>query len=233
MVKCKICNNDYKRITKSHLMKHDIENEKEYLIKFPNAEIMDTEYKKNISIGTKLGMNNDEVRNKLKYIRTPEMNKNNSKMVASLHKKGVYDNIYTVERNKKISNAKTEYWKNNDTSILAEWLNEYRGSEKHIELCRSNNLLLQTTSISKPEKEYAKKLKKEGIEFIQQYNVNNFLFDFYIPSKNLLVEIDGEFWHPLTEDDCVYDFQFSNFKRDIRKNKVAKMNGFNLERIRV
>ncbi len=58
-------------------------------------------------------------------------------------------------------------------------------------------------------------------------------FDFFIPSKNLLIEIDGKFYHPPTEEECVYDIQRHNLKRDIRKNKVAKELGYNLERIRV
>lgn len=142
------------------------------------------------------------------------------------------------ERSRKISEAKKRWWDNQDKNELMDnWLSEYRGSDKHIDMCKSNQVkatkAAMKVKVSKPEKEYAKKLKKEGIEFFQQFYVGSMPFDFYIPSKNLLIEIDGEFYHPLCEEDCVYDIQKYNYKRDIIKNKLAKSKGFNLTRIRV
>lgn len=145
--------------------------------------------------------------------------------------------IITEERNKKISNSKKEWWKAQDKAILNKWLGEYRGSEKHIDMCKSNQLNATKrairSKISKPEKEYAKQLKKDGIEYKQQYFLNGYFFDFYLPKENLLIEIDGKFYHPLKEEDCVYEIQKHNFYRDIKKTKVALDMGFNLKRIRV
>jgi len=143
-----------------------------------------------------------------------------------------------AERCKRISIGKKNWWATQDShKMMKEWLGDYMGSDKHIDICKSNQIKATKASlrckVSKPEKEFAKKLKKEGIEFIQQYYVGSFPFDFFIPNKNLLIEIDGEFYHPLTESDCVYDIQKHNYKRDKRKNKVASKNGYKLERIRV
>ena len=237
MVTCRICNKKYKQIQSSHLKKHGISNVSEYKKLFPNAKTTCEETRRKVSEGTKRGMDNEIVRNKLKYIKTTEHKQKIKKTVKQLHKNGVYGDIYTPERNEKISKYKTEYWKNNDTSIIQKWLGDYIGSERHIKLCKSNQKKATkaalSSKVSKSEKEFAKELKKEGIEFIQQYYVNQFPFDFYIPSKNLLIEIDGEFYHPLKESDCIYDIQKHNFERDIRKTKLAKDLGYNLKRIRV
>jgi very-short-patch-repair endonuclease len=173
-----------------------------------------------------------------KTIRRPYGNKTckHTDCHSGNFKKGRKTN-FTEERNKKISDKKKEWWKNNDKSILKDWLGNYRGSDKHIQMCKSNQLKASNQSlknkISKPEKEYAIKLKKDGISFKQQYFLNGYFFDFYIPEQNLLIEIDGKFYHPLNEKDCVYEIQKHNFERDIKKTKVAIDMGYKLERIRV
>jgi very-short-patch-repair endonuclease len=237
MVKCRICNKKYKMITKNHLKRHNIEDLNQYKLLFPSAQIYDDGYLKKISELTKKGMNNPETKSKLRYKKTKEHIEKMSKSISNLHKEGYYDEIYTKERNDKISKAKKEYWKNNDTNIIQEWLSEWVGSEKHIEMCKSNQVKasrkIRGKKISKPEKEFALNLKSKNIKFKQQFEVGGYPFDFYIPSENLLVEIDGEFYHPLNEKDCIYDLQKHNFKRDKIKNKVAEENGYKLKRIRV
>lgn len=147
------------------------------------------------------------------------------------------EKTFKEERNKKVSEGKKKWWKSQDKSILNKWLGDYRGSDKHIEMCKSNqpkaSKRAMRNKISKPEKDYAKKLNKEGIVYKQQYYLEGYYFDFYIPSKNLLIEIDGKFFHPLTEDDCVYPLQTRNFNRDKQKTKIANELGYELKRIRV
>ena len=237
MIICEICKKEYKRINIFHLKTHNIKNEEEYLKLYPTALLMDDIYKENISKNTKKGMDNDIVKDKLKYKKTKEHLDKMANSISNLHKKGKYSNIYTIERNDKISKAKTKYWKNNDTSIIQTWLKEWIGSDAHINLCKSNQLKAFRKSrgrkISKPEKEFAKTLKDKKIKYIQQYEMGGYFFDFYIPEENLLIEIDGSFYHPLRIEDCVYDIQKNNFSRDIKKTKVALDLGFKLERIRV
>lgn len=144
---------------------------------------------------------------------------------------------FTIERNKKVSIAKKEWWETQNKEILNEWLGEYRGSTKHIEMCKSNQIKATKAALgikqSKSEIEFENKLKNENIEYYKQYYVGNYPFDFYLPNENLLIEIDGSFYHPLKEEDCVYDIQKHNFNRDIKKTKIALDNNYNLKRIRV
>jgi len=157
--------------------------------------------------------------------------------------KGAYNSHKVIdysnpERNKKISKGKGEWWSKQDKKkLMNEWLGDYIGSEKHIQMCKDQQKDATKAALgikqSKPEKEYEKELRKQGIEYKTQYFVENYPFDFYIPSKNLLVEIDGEFYHPLKEEDCVYPMQKHNFKRDKLKTQIALDSGYELQRIRV
>ena len=76
-------------------------------------------------------------------------------------------------------------------------------------------------------------LSDNNITYIPQFNVNGWIFDCYIPDKNLLLEFDGDFWHPLTEEDCKYDFQKKRIHTDKFKSNVALSSGYNLQRIRL
>ena len=46
-----------------------------------------------------------------------------------------------------------------------------------------------------PEKEFQKMLKELKVKFETQKIVGNKIFDFYIPHLNLLLEVDGDYWH--------------------------------------
>jgi hypothetical protein len=114
---------------------------------------------------------------------------------------------------------------------------DYVGSERHIDMCKKNQqkatMAAMNVKRSKAEYDFELKLKKENKKFISQYFVNGYPFDFYLPDENTLIEIDGEFFHPIKLEDCNYPIQFHNFERDIKKTKIAETNGFVLKRIRV
>ena len=79
---------------------------------------------------------------------------------------------------------------------------------------------------TKPELLFKNYLNENNIEYIQQYEVidrngGKWLYDFYLPFKKLLVEIDGEYWH--TKD--------AQYNRDLIKNKLANESGHSLLRI--
>ena len=153
--------------------------------------------------------------------------------------KGAYNSHKVIdysnpERNKKISEVQKLSWKSGrNTNHLDEWRTSERNKNRLISQQKRATKSALGRKQSKPEKEYEKELRKQGIEYKTQYFVEQYPFDFYIPSKNLLVEIDGEFYHPLKEEDCVYPMQKHNFKRDIMKTKVALDSGYKLKRIRV
>ena len=88
---------------------------------------------------------------------------------------------------------------------------------------------------SKLEKEFASILDNLKIKYIQWFYAKDIkaFYDFYIPIKNTIIEVDGDFWHcnPNTKFALPeYKTQKKNIKRDKQKNQWAKDNGFRLLR---
>jgi very-short-patch-repair endonuclease len=114
-----------------------------------------------------------------------------------------------------------EYWDDE--------LNKIAQRERQI-----NNLKKrQYGKISKPEQIVIDQLNDCNEEYVFQHEVCGYLFDFYIPRMNLLIEVDGDYWHcnPSKYNTPLNDIQKNNIKRDLIKNDVAKNNKFKLKRI--
>jgi len=79
-------------------------------------------------------------------------------------------------------------------------------------------------------------LETLDIKYKHSYYVNtknhHFIFDFYIPKYNILIEIDGDFWHcnPKTHTNPVCKTQEINIKNDQIKSEWAQENGYKLLR---
>lgn len=92
--------------------------------------------------------------------------------------------------------------------------------------------------ISKPEKQIAAWLTGQGITFEPQYHIHNvpFWYDFYIPSLNLIIEYQGDYWHanPSTHPPGTWMRFLSQkpvqvesiWQRDADKKKCAEESGF-------
>ena len=83
-----------------------------------------------------------------------------------------------------------------------------------------------------PELEFEKLLNELGIEYRTQEIVGGKIFDFYIPSENLLVEIDGDYWHGNPK---VYKkpnkMQNTNRRNDRKKTLIAEQGGYKISRV--
>lgn len=83
-----------------------------------------------------------------------------------------------------------------------------------------------------PEREFKKILKELKVEFEVQKIVGSKIFDFYIPSKNLLVEVDGDYWHGNKDKFSVLNgLQEKAIRNDIFKDSLAAGLGFEIERV--
>lgn len=92
---------------------------------------------------------------------------------------------------------------------------------------------LTSGKMSKPEKIMQDMLESNGIDYQYQHELSGFFYDFYIPSKNLLIEVDGDFWHckPNTKyENPVIEEQTKNVVNDKKKTAIAYSNGYNLLR---
>lgn len=83
-----------------------------------------------------------------------------------------------------------------------------------------------------PEKAFADLLTELNVEYETQKIVGGKIYDFYIPCKNMLVEIDGVYFHAKdTEIKDMSSMQRRIFLNDKKKNVIANHNGFALERV--
>lgn len=70
--------------------------------------------------------------------------------------------------------------------------------EKHPNRILANN----RSHMSYPERVVFDWLVKHNIQFEHQYRLRNRFVDFYVPSMNLLLEVDGAYWHDKETDDA-------------------------------
>ena len=78
-------------------------------------------------------------------------------------------------------------------------------------------------------------IKPLNIEYETQYYLNDIkqYCDIFIPSKNLIIECDGSFWHcdkRLFPEGAIYDYQKRKIEKDKIKNEYLKNKGYNLLR---
>jgi len=91
-----------------------------------------------------------------------------------------------------------------------------------------------SNKMTEPERVFSEMMKELGVEIESQKVINNKIYDFYIPSKNMMIEVDGDYWHanPLIyEGKELNKTQLRNVKNDKFKDVLAKGNGFLLERV--
>lgn len=84
-----------------------------------------------------------------------------------------------------------------------------------------------------PEVAFEKILKEIGIDYTTQKIVGFYIYDFYIPSLNLLCEVDGDYFHsnPIKYEVVkLNEMQKRNKIRDQKKTRYAKGCGYVLER---
>lgn len=85
-----------------------------------------------------------------------------------------------------------------------------------------------------PEKRFEELLKEIGVKFTPQKVLKNKIFDYYIPSKRILVEVDGDYFHAHPDK---YDknsrnkMQESIVRNDRYKDRLAQGMGYVLYRV--
>ena len=107
-----------------------------------------------------------------------------------------------------------------------------KNERRHLKHVGIKKTLKPSSNFTSLEIKYYAMLKEIGVYYVPQYPLGGKFYDVYIPDYKVLIEFDGDFWHPLTESDCKYKLQTKNFNNDKIKNKIANDAGFRLVRIR-
>jgi very-short-patch-repair endonuclease len=104
------------------------------------------------------------------------------------------------------------------------------GSSKDLK----NKASKMSKEMTKPEREMNQILKELKVEFEPQKIVGFKIYDFYVPKSNLLIEVDGDYFHAnpkvYTEGD-LNSMQKRNIKNDVFKDTLANGRGYNLIRV--
>jgi len=249
MVECRVCKESFKRITEAHLKKHKL-SYKQYVECFPNADLISQESRLAYSNATKnyFQEHKEEVRER---ISNRTLSSEGLLQRSENMKKRWRENkaqFITAERNQKVAEAKKEWWNKKSDSERSEFVREkvvskareklgeeaYRAQlrEKGIKghqvlMYKGSNKLLNNF-----EQEMIDTIKSKGFECIAQYEVDKWYYDCYIPEKNLLVEFDGDYWHPKTFEECTNSRLKRRWEIDRKKEEFAKHKGYSIVRIR-
>ena len=144
-----------------------------------------------------------------------------------------------LERNKKIS----EYRKGRKRpqhvlDSLYKGMREYWSKEENREKQRKKRVKYlkdyQYNNKTILESRFGDLLESIGVDFIFQYTICGFNFDYYLPKYDLVIEVDGDFYHcnPIKyPNGPIYETQKTTIKNDDKKNKICESsNGLTLLR---
>lgn len=73
---------------------------------------------------------------------------------------------------------------------------------------------------TKPELKMRELLDKLDVKYLFQKKISRYIVDFYIPSKNLIIEVDGEYWHNYPNGQ----------EKDHTRDRELEMKGYNIKR---
>jgi len=117
---------------------------------------------------------------------------------------------HSQETKNKMRDIQNKKWETGDIGKKKQYSSKLENTFKNI---------LELLDIKFTEKLYAKEIKA--------------FYDFYIPEKNLVIEVDGDFWHcnPNSKHSLPkYESQKKNLIRDKEKEQWLKDNGYKLLR---
>ncbi len=128
-------------------------------------------------------------------------------------------------KNKIISLYMEEKWSLHEIAELFDtWPSEIR---RHLQSWSIKTRKSPQYQFNNLEKSFGKILSDLNIKFQTQYQLENRLYDFYIPPHNLLIEVHGDYWHGNPKKYQRFDhIQIGAKKRDKIKKCLAKRYGF-------
>jgi len=145
--------------------------------------------------------------------------------------------IGNPKRGKNISKALTDIPKsqvhkvNIKKGAIIRWSNpDERNEQKFRRINYLKNRQFNTKT--KLEERFENLIKFLNLEFEPQYSLKGYLYDFYLKDYNVLIEVDGDWYHcnPNKYPIPLSIIQQHVVANDIKKNKIAEDNNFKLIR---
>jgi G:T-mismatch repair DNA endonuclease (very short patch repair protein) len=132
-----------------------------------------------------------------------------------------------IYRNK-ISNILKKKYQNGELDFLKDI------QRKNAYINQANGKL-NTTPISKAEKEIINTLKQSGFDIEGQFKIDNLKYDILIKDKNIIIEYNGDYWHCNPKKYKEYYFNqkkqkyaYELWEQDKAKKELAEKNGYKL-----
>ena len=154
------------------------------------------------------------------------------KVIHHSSKGRTYEEIYGVEKAKELKKNLSKVMKEKTYFKKIVWNDERRENqsdrkkklylehpEKHPNRILANN----KTKMSYPEKIAYDFLVENSIKFEHQFQVECYFVDFYLNDFDLIIEIDGEYWHDKEHDDirdAVIMKKYKNILRIKAKERI-------------
>jgi very-short-patch-repair endonuclease len=140
-------------------------------------------------------------------------------------KNGMFAKTHSDEIKKIISECSKRAWNNESTRAKMEiWKNSEEGKEAARKGQRKAQLL-KKFHYTKPELQVAELLTEYNIEFEHQVEILDiqyaYVCDFYIKDLNLIIEVDGKYWH---------NYPYGN-EIDIKREMQLTYKNYNLMRV--
>lgn len=131
----------------------------------------------------------------------------------------MYGKHHSEETRKKISETLKKRY-SNDLNL-----------KEMLRLNGAKSMLSQNRKRPKTELEVQKFLYSKGIEFQDNYIIKYYEYDFFVPQYNILIEVQGDYWHANPEiysEKKLLLHQKEKRIRDIQKRTFAENMGFQL-----
>jgi len=248
MVTCQICKKEYKIITNQHLSKHNI-NTNEYIKKFPEAKLVSDETLQKYAEGTRRHYQTLSKEQKTKLYSSRIYSKEGKEKIKNALKNSRHKiNYNDPSRTKAISDAKKAWWNNKTKEERSLFFKQIvipntiskLGYDNFVKKCRKAGINGYNAVISKGVKKERNGfesymffvIKQKGYEYIEQFEIDGWFYDCFIPEKNLILEFDGDYWHANVKEDCINNRLENQWEIDRKKDNLAIKKGYNIIRIR-
>jgi very-short-patch-repair endonuclease len=141
------------------------------------------------------------------------------------------------ERARKISQSlkgvpkSAEHSRKSRIGIKKAWENSELRERQRINIL-NRFLSKKKNNPSRLEMTFEKLLLENGIKYQTQFNLSHRLYDFKLENSNILIEVDGDFYHanPKKYPTPICKTQEDVIKNDHKKNEIAQHSGYTLLR---
>ena len=206
LLKCELCGKLFKSITNSHLRdKHNMTTS-EYKIKFPNTKMISDSHFRKLSEWIYSNENSEHWKYQQSIQKDSDVRKNAAKKAAQ---SDIYRENHS-KRMKRVVRENPDKYKAMWSSIVGEnhyhygksnwqrWFEKYGKDEADRRLAewKLKNKIPGGSKNTKIEMMVKKILENNNISYIHQYKgICGIYVDFYLPEYNLVIEVDGDYWH--------------------------------------